>query len=354
MVSYAMKILSCKFSLHLLFDPLSLFFIISLGLFFHPMGRVTAETGFMPQGNDIPWIDEEKEQMLDDTQKSASDLLLSAANWLDSFFDDERYLAEENTTRAKLRLSFEYSRNDGFDIKPRVSWRIRLPRFSKKALLVISAADDDDFSDDQDPAAGTPGYKELEKNDLNASLKYFLKVGKTYNLSTTFGASFNYLYGGLRYRYLHDFGPWQGRFLDTIRYYTNDGWENKVSIDMERHFSKRWFFRTTVNASWYENDNGLPHSLHFQLYQVLNREKALMYEVGNFFDRVPSYKMTNLQLILRYRQRFYRDWLVLEIAPQVSFPEDHDRKINPGIVVKFEADFGYMAEKREFKNIFGF
>lgn len=337
-------------------SPFLLGCLFAACLFFHPNTPLWADELFISQGNDIPWVNETGEKIIDGTQKTASDILMSAATWFDSFFDDERYVGEENTTRALFRLTTEYTKFDGVDVRPRVSWRIKLPRLSKKALLVISADDEGDFADDQDPAVGSPGYEDLQKNDLSAGIKYFLKIGEQYNLSTTFGASTSYLYGGLRYRYLYDFGPWQGRFLDTLRYYTDDGWENKASIDLERHFSKRWFFRSTVNASWFENEAGLPHSLHFQVYHILNKEKALMYEMGTYFDRVPSHKMTNIQFIVRYRQRLYRDWLAFEIAPQVSFPESHDREINPGVVVKLEADFGYMAEKskKDAKNIFGF
>ncbi len=113
---------------------------------------------------------------------------------------------------------------------------------------------------------------------------------------------------------------------------------------MERHFSKQWLFRTSANVAWYEEEDGLPHSLIFKLYHVLSKERMLLYEVGNYFNTEPSHRMTDVQLRLRYRQRFYRDWLILEIAPQISFPEAYDRKANPGIVLRVEADFGYMAE----------
>ncbi|MBC2709557.1 MAG: hypothetical protein HGJ94_00650 [Desulfosarcina sp.] len=57
--------------------------------------------------------------------------------------------------------------------------------------------------------------------------------------------------------------------------------------------------------------------------------RALLYQIGNYFDTDPSHKMTDVQLRVRYRQRLYRDWLILEIAPQIGFPEDRDRRANP-------------------------
>jgi hypothetical protein len=307
-----------------------------------------------PQDDDIPLINDEQEQKIDEAHQKASELLVSAADWLDSFFDDDRYNLEENSTRAQLRLSVGYSRFDDFDFSPRVRLRLKLPKLSKKAFLIVSASDDDDFDASDNPISDNPRNEDNEKSDLSAALRYFLKVGKDYHLSTTFGISWGYMYAGLRYRYEYDFGPWQGRLVDNLKYYTDDGFENILSLDIERYFSRHWFFRTNGTVNWYEEEDGLPHSLSFQLYQVLNRHQALQYEVSNYFDTEPSYKMTDLQLRIRYRQRFYRDWLVLEVAPQIGFPEDHNREPNPGIVLRLEADFGYMVEQDAFKAVFGF
>ena len=88
------------------------------------------------QNDDIPFVTEEREKKLDDTHKRASEMVLSAADWIDSFFDDDRYVLEENKTRAKLRLSWGYTRFDHFEFSPRVSLRLKLPKLSKRAFLI--------------------------------------------------------------------------------------------------------------------------------------------------------------------------------------------------------------------------
>ena len=304
--------------------------------------------------DDIPFVADEYEHKVDEIHDWTSDWLLSTAVWLDSFFDDERYLLEENATRAKLRLTFDYSRFDDFEFTPRISLRLRLPKLSQKTFLTIGLADGDAFDTADDSTPEKPDSEENETDDWRAAISYFLRAGRNDHLTTTLGASWDYLYAGLRYRYAHDFGRWQGRVTDTLRYYTDDGLENKVSLDVERHFSRNWFFRTTASADWYEKSDGLHHALHLRFYQVLNRHQALQYEVGNYFNTQPSYKMTDLLFKVRYRQRFYRDWLVLEVAPRVSFPYEHNREPDPGIALRLEADFGYRAGEDVFRTVFGF
>lgn len=174
------------------------------------------------------------------------------------------------------------------------------------------------------------------------------------NISTTAGVSFNYAYAGLRYRGVYDYGTWQGRFVSRMRYYTDDGWESRNQYDIERHIFDKLLFRTTAEANWQEKENGIPHVLIFSLYQVLNADRALHYDIGNYFNTRPNYQMTDIVFRVRYRQRFYRDWLVAEVAPQVSFPKEYDREFNPGIIFKLEAEFGYKSYKDQMKQIFSF
>ncbi len=305
--------------------------------------------------SDIPYIGVQTEQKIDEVHESASILLVNTAQWLDSFFDDPNYIDEENKTRATLKLTAGYDRHEGFDFKPRLSLRLKVPRTEGRLNLIISFSDDEDFDLDNNPlSSSSTDHIESDRDELTAGLRWLISQSKRSNLSTTAGGSYDYVYVGLRYRGYYDYGSWQGRFVERIRYYTDDGFENKIQYDLERQVSDRFFFRTKLDVKWSEEESGLPHGLIFYLDQVFGPEKAIRYEWGNYFDTSPSYAMSDLQLRLRYRQRFYRDWLVLEIGPMVSFPRDYDREINPGIVVRLEADFGYKAYLKDFKNIFHF
>jgi len=82
-----------------------------------------------------------RNKKVDETHQKTSALIVSAADWIDSFFDDERAVLEENTSRAQLRLSFAYTRFDQFEFSPRVNIKLELPKLSKKAFFIISTSD---------------------------------------------------------------------------------------------------------------------------------------------------------------------------------------------------------------------
>jgi len=174
------------------------------------------------------------------------------------------------------------------------------------------------------------------------------------NISTSTGISTSYLYAGLRYRGLYDYDSWQGRFTSRFRYYTDDGFESRNQYDIERKISDRFLFRTTLEANWEEKITESP-MLSFFLFIMYSTQtvSSSMISVTTFRPaRTITWPILFSACVTD--SAFYRDWLVVEVAPQVSFPKEYDREFIPGIIVKLEAEFGYTSYERQFNNIFSF
>lgn len=313
--------------------------------------RTQAEKVMQGTKEDIPLLSDEFEGRMDEKHQQVGEYLVSAATWFDSFFDNSRSEAEENQSTARLRLDGGWDKYEDFEFKPRVSFRLHLPGMDNRWNLLISANDDEDFDVDRLPSSSD---RREDDANMTAALQYFLLQSKNMNISTTAGISYNYAYAGLRYRGSYDYGSWQGRFTSRFRYYTDDGFESINEYDLERRVSETLLFRTTLNGDWYEEKSGFAHGIVFSLFHVLNSDLAVLYDVGNSFQTSPNYYLVDTVFRLRYRQRFYRDWLIFEVAPQVSFPKVHGRNFNPGLILRLEAEFGYKSYKKQFDNIFRF
>ena len=50
--------------------------------------------------------------------------------------------------------------------------------------------------------------------------------------------------------------------------------------------------------------------------------------------------MRNYRLLVGYKQLIYKDWLYAEFIPELSFREENDWDVTPGIRVRFEAFLG--------------
>ena len=250
--------------------------------------------------------------------------------------------AEENRSRVRLRLTAGVEEGDGVDFEPRANIRLHLPKLSDRLSLLFFASEDDNPEDDASrPDPEVRG--DNNKKDAAVALQYFLQESDKSNVSVTLGGSYDYLYTGVRGRYLKEFGPWTSRLVSQLRWYTDNDWRLLNSLDFERPLGERWFFRATGQLDWIEEDGELPGGLLFRLYQALDVDKVLSYEWHNSFDDVGNEDLSEIKLQLRYRQRYLRDWLFFEVSPYVQFEEEEDWNTVLGFFGKVEIIFGFSG-----------
>lgn len=284
------------------------------------------------QGDDYEWLDE--------MHREVSIRLTQSVQNVDSFFDDDRFSEEENRTRARLKLGLRYTEGDGFDFEPRLNLRLHLPKLSESAYLLLFASDDD--HPERGIQQNDPGFSGSSNREAGAALQYFLKETSRYNISFSGGGSTGYLYGGVRYRAMRELGDWQARFTAQLRYYTDDGLRSLNTLDFDRVYSDMWFFRTTFQLEWLEEEDDFPFAQAFRLYQTLDENRVLSYEWENRMDSIETGEISEVMLLFRYRERFLREWLFYEVSPRVTFPRKDDWDPEMAVLFKVDINFGFL------------
>jgi len=297
--------------------------------------------------NDYPPEDEKtvEDTFVDAWHRALSGTITGSADWIDSFFYDERYEAEENQSRLLLRLESFTEDGEGTDLKLKASLRIGIP-YAQKRLKLIVVGEPDTEPDTAGATGGTVrrSFDRIDNNDVSVSLQHAIMQEINRYLSTRLGFVFRnwepriFLEG--RYRTSFDLDPWGARFTERLRWYTDKGWESRATLDIEKPLSERFFFRTTIEGDWLEDQNGIPHSLTFAVAHFLSKRRALEYSWGNSFQSRPNYRLEEVAFRIRYRQRIWRDWLFYDIEPQLRFPNAEGFKMIPGILLRLEAIIG--------------
>ncbi|HAK61171.1 MAG TPA: hypothetical protein DCO77_12465 [Nitrospiraceae bacterium] len=316
----------------------------------------------VPDGREIPNAkpveettkkpaDTEEEGITDTVHGTISRRVLSSARWLDSFFDDERFAAEDNRTRIKVRIDTFLEDEAPAEVKTRTSLQLSLPRLKNRGRLIISG-DPDEGTDEPD----TPGETITDRvtgdeaRNVTASFLYDLRSTAKRNVRLRAGVRYRdgspVVFLAPRYRQLFDLGQWDLRFTEEVRWYTDIGWQSGTRFDLERQFRKNLFFRTSADGFWTEEENGYFYSLSFYLRQPLSRRQAVEYEWNNYFQTRPENVLEEVVLRVRYRQRIWRDWLFYELAPQFKFTRERDFAMIPGILFRIEMIFGWLKEEK--------
>lgn len=283
--------------------------------------------------------------LVDQVHEELSNGLLSTATWLDSFFGDERYVAEDNRSYVRVLYDAFQEERSQLLLRPAVDLRLVLPQLEKKAHIVFSAEPTESPKDTGTPVtvSGEPAATTEERN-FTAALEYFIRSVSRESFIIRAGGQISegqpVLFVSPRYRSLTPLDPWDFRFTQEATYRTDTAWQTNTRFDLERELPGDLFFRASIDGAWYENRVGYFPNLVFSLRQAIDVSHAVDYEWVNNYQTRPITELTEVALRLRYRHSFWRRWLFVEVAPQIRFPREMDFEGIPGILFRLEMFFG--------------
>ena len=284
--------------------------------------------------------DQEEQHIVDRIHRALSGGVSNTAGAVDRFFDDERYAAEDNRTRLKLRFDVFFERGESVDLKPRANLSLAIPK-TKKRLKVFVSGNPQDEDEDQEGGAA-PAVDEDE--DLEVGLAYTPVQTVETNFSLRTGLKFSSIipdwWIGPRWRGYAKGEIWGTRLTQTFRWRTDDGFESISTLDFERDVAENFFYRTTLKGKWNQDKEDYRYEITPQLFQRLDPRRVLKYEYSTQFNSTNDHQWDNFIFRVTYRQRIWRKWLFFEISPQASFPEGEDYDFTPGIRFRIETFIG--------------
>jgi hypothetical protein len=260
-----------------------------------------------------------------------------AARWVDAFFSDPEYEAEIASSQARIRPELFYGRDDGTEVRVKVSFKLRLPNIERKVSLVGGSSDFDS------------GFDEAVDDDINepvVGLQFFGKERKKWHTSGSVGLKFNEFAGfiGPRFRYMTDWSESTSfRFVQKILWQTNNEWQFRSRFDFNFTINDRYFFRQMVDARWRGEDadeEGYRTRLSSLLTRRLDNAAGLQSEVTAIFHTRPDTHVDEYIVAMRYRKRAWREWFYYEIVPQISWKEEFNYRTSPGIGLRIEVFYG--------------
>ena len=289
-----------------------------------------------------------EETIIDIVHRMISKDILSTATYLDSFFGNERYLAEANQSYIRLRYNMFLEHESPFLHRPEIDVRVVLPQLQQKTHLEFSGTPKNaaDLSATQAPSTIDQFENPSQKN-FTTSISQFFKQSDKVNFVMRGGLQWHgggpEVILGPRFRLLVPlYDQWSFRFIEDVVVRTNNnGYQIKSTFDLERPLPHNLFFRATNDWIRTDHMDGFTYTAIFTVDHPLDAHHILAYEYDNLFQTRPVNELTEIDLRVRYRQRFWRDWFFFEVAPQYRFPRDRDFVPTPGILFRLEAIFGH-------------
>lgn len=290
---------------------------------------------------------------IDRAHSSLHTFLWRSAMRVDGWFGSE--MSEDvyaNATRGSMTPVILWDEFNGFDQKFRFRVKMPLPHLDERYNAFIGTFSRDEFVTEREQASGAiPRQRTGGAVDDDQTLVGIQFRGRRERVGGRFDADAGirirspidpFVKAGYRYRgamservlfTLHETGFWQN----------SEGFGLTSRVDIERGFDADALLRWTASATISEASEGVRGYTALTMYRELSTDSAIagqLFTSGEFDAAVP---LGEYGIRVAYRKRIFRDWLVLELRPSLTWPRDRPeerRETSWGFGIGFEMFFG--------------
>ncbi len=298
---------------------------------------------------------ERDDALIDVTQRAVFDAVNSTSRWFDSFFGSAAYNVEGgeqvDVTRGLLALGTRWDERDEFETRGRLRAQIPLPALKRRTRLLLGRGDTEDIVDGSETETINTlpeQFSDFTDDDWLLGVGYRQGRGLAEGLDIGVGASIRsstvdpYVRVSYHFNNVYD-ERWLWRVRPRIFWQEERGEGASLTSILDRVVNERWLLRSWITLIAEDAVEGMGWTTDFLAYQSLNDNNALSYRVYATGETDNEVELQDYGLELRYRRRFLREWLFLELSAGVSWPKEfifEERDTNPGAGIEIEMQFG--------------
>lgn len=286
-----------------------------------------------------------------DTQRDyLSGKIIGFATDMDRFFGNDRNYQESNKSVVQLDLARAtgYGGDHKLDLSVRAN--LNLPDTEKKLHLLIESNPDQNISGEP-----TTNQNTAINNQVSGPQSYGLALRyekakeelKAYHVSADAGLKFQGIninpFMRARSSYSIPFDAWRMKAAQSVYWFNTIGIGETTQVDLEHVLSEPVLFRATSNATWLKNQQNFDLRQDLSIFHTLNERTALLYQASAIGVSNPQVEVTEYIAQVLYRYRLHRQWMFLELNPQLVFPKANN--FSPGFALTMRLEMLFDATR---------
>jgi hypothetical protein len=291
-----------------------------------------------------------EEKLLDRPHEFLSRRVEEYARRLDNFFGDPNRLYDSTGSSLQLRYHRTFFEGGVREGRLDVNANISLPKTEDRLKLIVqrgleaatqTAAERDirnATGSNQVASSGAP-----QDNNFYLGLKALAAEKFRVSLSAEAGVRLGRPpdpYVRLRAFRDFNFSQWQIRASETPLWKNSEGSSAASELDFSRPLDERRQLRFTSKATWRSATSYFDLVQIAALHYAPNPRTAATFELGAFAPSDRNVKLAVYSVTLRLRRQIYRDWLYLEVTPQILYQEATGYSPARSLMLQLETLFG--------------
>lgn len=274
---------------------------------------------------DLPKNPEEWLDWLVDKRNNWSRQVNQLGRYIDGFLGGEEAEKRSNGSFMKLGLFGRWSEGAEFETDPEFKFRLDLPRTQDRYRLVIES----DSPEDKSPEERERDARFDPDNENTQTASGFLRILsqlEDWDFKADFGVRFRFPLSA----FVRTEAEWE-KVLDenwTFRtetkpyYYVDRGFGFNQTLFFDRRIGSEAFLRFKTEAQWEEEDGFWEFAEIVSYNRILTPRDVIVHSIGWLAESEPSPKTTGYFTRFTWRHRLYREWLFVELSPELFFSRD--------------------------------
>ncbi len=279
---------------------------------------------------------------LEDSRDTWSERVDWMARGIDSFFAGEDTLAFGNKSYVRFRAGGAWVEGEGYVDNTDIKFRLHLPATKRRFHIIIENASDDKESLEEKTRPSLSDVNGIDDSSITAAIEFARSEAKHWKTRALFGVKAR-LPGDMFVKFsakrrwdLND--TWTMPYRFKAAEYLNDEWQIEQSLAFERPLDSELFFSARSRIEW-EEDAATVAAQTFSLRKRLSDRKGVDYRLGVIGADVAKPRITTYFVSAHYRELLYKDWLYLNLIPEVNYPRDQGFESIFSFTVRFEMFF---------------
>jgi len=286
---------------------------------------------------------QQAESLVDIAHQKISTRLENYSRWFDNFFSDPRSDEEVAGTLLRLRGSTIITEGESIQFDGKLKALLNLPNLERRFHLILSSEDDNARDETLKDARIN---QELAENTTDTSLALQYTQQSSSKFSLTHRLGFNLENGfnpQLRSRVRYSL-PIASQSLLTLTqavfWENHDGFGEESRVDYDYSFNQNMLLRATGQGLFSEVSQGYEWLTMLQWLTSFSASQALSVGAYTVGETSPQNQITEYNMFLKYRQRFIKKWLFIELQPEIYWLREKDFKATTAFTLSLEVQFG--------------
>ncbi len=280
---------------------------------------------------------------LDFTHDYLSQSVEDLAIYIDRFFANEKSYRYDNHSFVQIRFDGFWRDEARPDYTPRLRARVHLPGTEHRFRVMLETTPVERQTP-QELAQSNPQATGTSLGDYFLSIFRERKPVSGWTIKPEVGAELELplgVFARLRAYKSYPLGSkWSMRPDQNFYWYSRSGAGSDTYLEFNYRLSKQYLLRTGSFLRWTDENDYFEPSQTVTFYHFVKPGVQMYYQAGMFGRTEPTLHVTQYLFTINYRQQIYRDWMFLEMRPQLSYAEDADWKPVRSFLLRLDLVFG--------------